>query len=546
MMFSPRVWLLLVAVTVYFSGDLAQATFTMLPAAHTTAIAGETITLNCSALSSSGIEIIWSKGRTHLTYRMKLSKGLDNDVRSRYSLTGNKTAGELNLRIENVKKADAGDYQCLYTGEHGGETSPPATVTVLVPPRAEYPLCHVRAQAAISGTPNTLWPGKGAEFTCQSSGGDPPASLQWLRANHSILEPQTSNIVYERILLPEDNGVEFTCVATSQALRQPRICIVMPMRIPPVVQVKPLTRMIIPGDNATFHCEGSAIPHVESYSWRVAGRDVPDDHPDYSFANQRRLLTLHDVKSSHDKIEVSCKASTPTGISKSASVNMIVTRIYVPPPTETPTSVDFTPTPPQEGPGGRPKVNDNDIDSMIDGDLFMIIITIFGALVVLLLILAVVMGCWALNAKGKRPQTQRRPRVEYHESTSNTIDMDPLPTQLIYEPPTTISSDPVVIPSPPNAANNEDAPGYISQLYSTLDNNRLPARTAFVGFSDRPVAQITPTQGVASTLPRMSKIDKPTGVSKPTIKECPPSFTIPEENDSHPEKDTDLKKEEKK
>ncbi|XP_038071816.1 kin of IRRE-like protein 3 [Patiria miniata] len=526
-MWSPRAWFVSAVAVIVLSQE-TQAIFTVLPA-NISAIAGDTVTFRCTALSSLDTFLYWSKGNTHLSLGGKLLHSLDNDLRERYSLGGNQSIGEYDLRIENVKKTDAGDYQCSYIGSAGGRASPPATMTVYVPPLAKYPLCKVRTQSQTSETTGTMWPGDGAEFTCQSSGGDPPALLQWQRINNTILEPQPSHIVYARILLPEDNGVRFTCVATGPALREPRRCSVMPMRILPVVQVRPLTRMIIPGDNATFHCEGSAIPHVASYSWQVAGNHISDGQAGFSFANQKQLLTIHDVKQSHDQIEVACEASTPTGIAESASVKMVVTPIYVPPtlPSEG-TPIDFIPSAPA---GPDDTSVDEEEPGIIDGDLFMITLTIFGALVILLLVVAVVMGCWALHAKGKRPQTLKRPRVEYQESTATTIDLEPLPlpTQLAYEPPTTVSSDPMAIPAPPYTADKENAPGYISQLYSTLDSSRLPARPAFSGFPEKPVASITPTQGVASTLPRPGKIDKPCGTGKPTVKECPASFSIPEE-----------------
>ncbi|XP_022105000.1 kin of IRRE-like protein 3 [Acanthaster planci] len=522
----PELQLIFAVVAIVLTPK-TEAMFTVLPA-NISAIAGDTVTFRCTAHSTLDTLQYWSKGNTHLSFGGDLADSLDNDTRSRYSLSGNQSVGEYDLTIANVKKEDGGHYRCSYIGLAGGKSSPPATMTVYVPPPARYPLCNVRAESKSSKAASTLWPGDGAEFTCQSSGGDPPALLQWLRTNRTILEPQPSNIVYPRILLPEDNGVRFTCVATSPALREPRRCSVMPMRILPVVQVRPLTRMIIPGDNATFHCEGSAIPHVASYSWRVAGKHISEGQAGISFANQRQLLTIHDVKQAHNQIEVSCEASTSTGIAESASVQMVVTPIYVPPTVSTEgIRIDFIPSVPALPDG--PEVKE-EVPSILKSDLFLIILTVFGALVVLLLVVAVVMGCWALNAKGKRPQTQRRPRVEYQESTTTALDMEPLPlpTQLAYEPPTTVSSDPMAIPTTPSTEDREHAPGYLSQL---LDSTRLPARTAFGGSLDKPVASVTPTPGVASTLPRTGKVDKPCGMTKPTIKECPASFSIPEEKE---------------
>ena len=74
---------------------------------------GETLTLTCPR-PSQRLPVVWQGPPSYREYTRGLSVALDltADQRSRISLSGDHSNGYYNLQIENIQKADSGEYRC--------------------------------------------------------------------------------------------------------------------------------------------------------------------------------------------------------------------------------------------------------------------------------------------------------------------------------------------------------------------------------------------------------------------------------------------------
>ncbi len=481
--------LLISFLTLLFLYGAADAGFTEQPS-DTSVIQGETAILKCTVVMNSNNAVLswlyWSKGNKHLSINDTILPDMGDDVRGRYSITGNRSHGEYYLRILNAKKVDEGSYHCSYISTTGGETSISARLTVFVPPEDGYPKCEAHPSSDVGFDSATVWPGQGVVFSCFSRGGDPAAQLSWHRGNHSILEPRTSRITYERILKREDNGITFTCKAKSPALPTPRTCSVTPMKILPVVQVRSMSGRTKQGENATFHCEGSAIPRVYKYTWYAFSEDTPieNDHR-FSISNHKQVLTIHDVDYSENRMEIRCEVSIKTGLKSSASIRLDVAE----PPK--PKIITKPPATEKKDNGNDGHRTITDITKIISMDANFVVAIIAGSLVLLLLVVAIIMGCWVCGTtKPRRPHTL--PRVEYTETVPTTIPQSYSMDGLNYQSHVLYGDTSCAEPN--TALENENAPGYISALYATLDKNKRPVRTAVaINIPGKPIAQVTPS-----------------------------------------------------
>lgn len=486
--------LLFALVFLLFPGAI-EASFTVEPT-DVTVIQGDTAILKCTVVNPENSVLswlYWSKGNQHLSINETILPNMGADVIARYSISGNRSVGDYYLQISEAKTIDQGQYHCSYISSIGGETSVSATLTVLVPPDLGFPKCSMHASSEGGSDISTIWPGQGVVFSCISRGGDPPAQLTWHRGNrnHSIMDPRPSRATYERIMKREDNGITFTCMASSPALLTPRVCSLMPMKIPPVVQVRSMTGQIKIGGNGTYHCEGSAIPRVHSYTWYGFANDKPiEDNGRFTLTNHNQVLTIHDVDYAENRMALRCEVSINSGLKASASIKLDVAEPPKPKTTTAPPPV--TKKANLEEPDSHVIT---DIRRIITMDVNFVVAMIAGSLVLLLLVVTMIMGCWVCSATSHQPHRRSNncSRIEYTEAVPTTIpqsySMDGLNTKghVLYGDTS--------CGVPGCALENENAPGYISALYATLDKNKRPVRTsAAVNIPGKPIAQITPSQ----------------------------------------------------
>lgn len=471
----------------------------------TEGIQSETVVLPCTILNEPGAIVVWYRNKAQLSIDKNLVDSLDPDVQARFSVVGNRTFGEFNLQITNVKPADESRYYCSFISRSGGASSVEATLTVLIPPSEGYPRCSVTAETP-QNTKNAFWPGEVALLTCESLGGDPAANLTWYRKNWTVSHATKHNNVFRRILTPGDNGVTFICEATSSALREPRRCEVTPMSIPPEVHVRPLTNSVPFGTNATFHCEVSAITRVQEYNWFIEGTLLTPETPGIVFGNNGKVLVIANVQMEHDSKPVECEAVIKNRLVARASTTVVVIppRKTSPPLPSNPTEkVTIIQVEKSEVPTSHP---------ILSANMNLIIVIVSGSLIVLLLLIAIIMGCWVFGfRKPRRPHT--RVNIDYGEVP---VDM-PLDGISHYSVPAALFSTEI----PDSRLNesfhqprhyDENTSGYISALYATLDKNKRypPKMTSSTSLPEKPVAQITPSAGrnVVPHFAAASTIDK--------------------------------------
>lgn len=75
---------------------------------------GEILTLTCPR-PSQRLPIVWEgpPGFSEYTRGLSVALDLSADLRSRVSVTGDHAGGYYNLKVDNIKKSDSGEYRCL-------------------------------------------------------------------------------------------------------------------------------------------------------------------------------------------------------------------------------------------------------------------------------------------------------------------------------------------------------------------------------------------------------------------------------------------------
>lgn len=280
----------------------------------TVLVQGKTAVLRC-AVKTQGNEVVYwfhvDSGQ-YISYDENIYSFVMED---RYSIIGNHKKGEYYLTIRSARKSDKGEYRCVY-----GNQFISARMVVLVPPNDGSPACEVLPAADTTSIGNV------AQLSCTSQGGDPPAELSWYREDKLIAGPTVHANSVQRLVKQEDNGVLFTCSATTPALTYPRTCTVMVLKNPPMVTVTPPEVNIKHGETAQFTCRGTGETNVTGYRWFinyvVVGSKVSS--PRYTLDPTNTTLTIHNVQAWENGVIVSCEANIQSGLKGRGSANLAV------------------------------------------------------------------------------------------------------------------------------------------------------------------------------------------------------------------------------
>ena len=83
--------------------------------ADITSLLGSTVELRCQHQATSSFKLKWSQSRLSVLYSSNDIIFLDDypDIKRRISITGDHKIGEYHLSISDVRKSDAGNYECL-------------------------------------------------------------------------------------------------------------------------------------------------------------------------------------------------------------------------------------------------------------------------------------------------------------------------------------------------------------------------------------------------------------------------------------------------
>ena len=100
-------------------------------------------------------------------------------------------------------------------------------------------------------------------------------------------------------LAPEDNGVDFSCIALNSSSVEPRHCSLMPLRILPSATIQRAVPEAEVGSYASFECHGVGVPSIANYSWAAThgetGQPIPRES--YTLLADARVMVMQ-VRSS--------------------------------------------------------------------------------------------------------------------------------------------------------------------------------------------------------------------------------------------------------
>ncbi|MDB6019488.1 MAG: C-terminal target protein, partial [Pedosphaera sp.] len=159
----------------------------------------------------------------------------------------------------NLQSADAGNYQVVVTNIAGSVTSPPATLTVNVPP-----LIGVQPQSLV------LTQGMAAVFSVVVSG-TAPLSYQW-RLNGSVIASAT-NTSYTRTNVQTADAGNYSVVVTNIAGIVTSSNAALVVNVPPGIAIPPQSLAVAQGSNATFTVTATGTAPL-GYQWQFNNTNI--------------------------------------------------------------------------------------------------------------------------------------------------------------------------------------------------------------------------------------------------------------------------------
>ncbi|XP_063954711.1 roundabout homolog 3-like [Lytechinus pictus] len=275
-----------------------------------TAIGGETVVLHCAVNNQADIPLYWQNLDTasyiSLNRRMNPYGQIGEEQLSRFEVTGNVERGEYHLQITNVSKADEGRYACVFFLNFN-YYSQVAKVRVVRPPDRGYPKCAIDPiQRANVGDNITL--------SCESRGGDPPATLSWVRGTTRLITKRGRHhkgdpiVHYSMTLTEEDSDVRFTCVATNSALEQPITCSLTPLRSSLGVLLRPVVASVEVGQAFTFACITERMPNL-AYQWYINNELIDGRESRFTYLRGGQRLLIEAVTMEDDYALVKCEVT---------------------------------------------------------------------------------------------------------------------------------------------------------------------------------------------------------------------------------------------
>ncbi|KAM3830327.1 kin of IRRE-like protein 2 [Vipera latastei] len=238
-------------------------------------VSGQSVTLACVIMGYRGM-VQWTKDG--------LALGGERDLPgwSRYSIVGDASAGQHNLRIDYAELDDDAVYECQAT--QAALRSQRAKLTVLIPPNDPEihggPIVHV-----ISNIPYNL--------SCHAAGAKPAAEITWYRDGQrqesavyskSLMDDGKREVAVSTLLLipsSRDVGSTFTCrVSNPAAPAGKQTSVTINVQYPPVVILAVQPQTVPEGGKVSFLCTATSNPEVTGYRWAKGGIPIPEANGD--------------------------------------------------------------------------------------------------------------------------------------------------------------------------------------------------------------------------------------------------------------------------
>ncbi|XP_020668953.3 kin of IRRE-like protein 2 isoform X1 [Pogona vitticeps] len=238
-------------------------------------VSGQSVTLACVVMGYRGM-VQWTKDG--------LALGGERDLPgwSRYSIVGDASAGQHNLRIDYAELDDDAVYECQAT--QAALRSQRAKLTVLIPPNdpeiQNGPVVHV-----ISNIPYNL--------TCRAAGAKPAAEITWYCDGQrqdaavyskALMDDGKREVAVSTLLLTpssRDMGSSFTCrVSNPAAPAGKQTTVTLNVQYPPVVILSVQPQTVPEGGKVSFLCTATSNPEVTGYRWAKGGIPIPEANGD--------------------------------------------------------------------------------------------------------------------------------------------------------------------------------------------------------------------------------------------------------------------------
>ncbi|MBI4663788.1 MAG: immunoglobulin domain-containing protein [Verrucomicrobia bacterium] len=170
--------------------------------------------------------------------------------------------GETNatLVLPIVQPSDAGNYHVVITNPAGSVASPPATLTVGVPPQI---ISQPQNTNALVGATVTLAVG---------ASGTEPLNFRWRFEDQEIAGATNSNLVLAN--LPPSRGGEYTVTVSNANGSVVSDVAVLQVNVPVTILSDPQSQTVAPGTTATFASTAMGTAPL-SYQWQFNGVDIP-------------------------------------------------------------------------------------------------------------------------------------------------------------------------------------------------------------------------------------------------------------------------------
>ncbi|XP_062818352.1 kin of IRRE-like protein 2 isoform X6 [Anolis carolinensis] len=238
-------------------------------------VSGQSVTLACVVMGYRGM-VQWTKDG--------LALGGERDLPgwSRYSIVGDASAGQHNLRIDYAELDDDAVYECQAT--QAALRSQRAKLTVLIPPNDPEihngPVVHV-----ISNIPYNL--------SCRAAGAKPAAEINWYREGQrqdsavyskALMDDGKREVAVSTLLLTpssRDMGSSFTCrVSNPAAPAGKQTTVTLNVQYPPVVILSVQPQTVPEGGKVSFLCTATSNPEVTGYRWAKGGVPISEANGD--------------------------------------------------------------------------------------------------------------------------------------------------------------------------------------------------------------------------------------------------------------------------
>ncbi|XP_038076312.1 uncharacterized protein LOC119744453 [Patiria miniata] len=283
---------------------------------------GDTVVFTCDLRDVGARRVHWYRKETrrYLSINRVIYRRLPNELEARLSILGDPGREQFNLRIQDLKQSDSGTYICQYAfPERSAVSAGSSTLTVYIPPDPGSPECRVDSTRTAGAHQVGDW----VTLRCNSTGNPPPLVTYHRGDSTEVLVSSASPVAHQRQLVPQDNGVDFTCTMTSPVLSGPRTCSVRPLEIFPRVEVKPAQVTAEEGTGASLVCRGIGEPSIASYRWvirdTVTKRELHRNR--YELNQTQQSLEILSVR---ENITVTCFVTTPSALSGNATAVITV------------------------------------------------------------------------------------------------------------------------------------------------------------------------------------------------------------------------------